>query len=83
MSEKSGFKRLYLLQQLGALPREIVDKILDDLTLFKVLQLATWADPVITSQILEHKHYGRTFPSAKHLSAAASRFVGSYSSRAP
>jgi hypothetical protein len=74
----SGFGRLgglYLVQQLSTLPREIVDNILDDLTLFKILQLATWADPVISSYILEHRHYGRLFLDAAHLGTAVSRFA--------
>jgi hypothetical protein len=75
MSATGGLGRLYLVQQLRTLPREIVDKIFDDLTLFKVLQLATWADPVITAYILEHHQYRRAFLSPRHLAAAASRFA--------
>jgi hypothetical protein len=63
------------VQRLGTLPREIVDKIFDDLTPFKILQLATWADPIITSYILEHRRYGRLFLDAAHLDVAASRFA--------
>jgi hypothetical protein len=63
------------VQRLGTLPREIVDMIFDDLTRFKILQLATWADPIITSYILEHRRYGRLFLDAAHLSAAAYRFA--------
>jgi hypothetical protein len=74
----SGFgsrRGSYLAQQLSTLPREIVDNIFDDLTLFKILQLATWSDPVISSYILEHRHYGRLFLDAAHLDTAVSRFT--------
>ena len=77
MSESGVVGGSYLAQAFGNLPRELADKILDDLTLFKVLQLATWADPAVTAHILEHKHYGRVFWSAKLLGASAPRFVGS------
>lgn len=75
MSRSDSVGRLYLVQQLGTLPREISDKIIDNLTLFKVLQLATLADSVVTGYILEHDHYGRTFMSAANLAAAVSRFA--------
>jgi hypothetical protein len=75
MSGFGSLRGLHLTQQLSTLPREIVDKIFDDLTLFKILQLATWADPVISSYILEHRHYGRLFLDAAHLGTAASRFA--------
>lgn len=75
MSRSGRLGELYLAQQLSTPPREIVDKIFDDLTQFKILQLATWADPIITSYILENRHYGKLFLDATHLGAAASRFA--------
>ena len=75
MSRSSRLGELYLAQQLSTLSREIVDKIFDDLTQFKILQLATWADPIITSYILENRNYGKLFLDATHLGAAASRFA--------
>jgi hypothetical protein len=66
---------LHLVQQLNTLPRELVDKIFDNLSLFKVLQLATSADPVITAFILEHRHYGKVFLSRVQLERAVSRFA--------
>jgi hypothetical protein len=62
------------VQQLSTLPREIVDKIFDNLSLFKALQLATWADPVITTYILEHHQYRMVFLSAAQLCTATFRF---------
>ena len=49
------------------MPRELVDQILDDLTVFKVLQLMTCQHNSLDRAIVEHDRYKHLFMSDQHL----------------
>ena len=51
----------------GQLPRESVDQILDNLTVFKVLQLTTCQHESLDRAILEHDEYKNLFKSGQEL----------------
>ena len=51
----------------GQLPRELVDQILDNLTVFKVLQLTTCQHESLDRAIIEHDGYKHLFKSGQEL----------------
>jgi hypothetical protein len=63
-----------VVRQLVQLPRELIHQVIDDLPLFKILQIACFDIAYMDETILSHYHYQRLFPTAEDLAKTKAYF---------